>query len=670
MRSTAVPSALGLALLAAGCGPSPTQAESVFAVPESLSQLSEETFLDHPWPSDLRLQNGKARLAGYYNPKSVPIVRQYIEAIDGKLDGFSPAAAGFLRFTNPIDASTLPADPKAGLDPEASVQLIDVDPRSPERGQRKLVSLYFREEAGVYWLPNTLAFMPTPGFPLRPRTQYALVVTDALRSADGSEVRRDPVLSEVLGVTPPTDRTEGARAVFSSALAQVEAAGVAPGSIVHFTAFTTDDPTTELFQVADAVKKSVPAPKADPHAWKFVASKPTYDTYNGVYGPSPNYQAGKLPFSSYGDGGELNIVDGEPEVVDTFSLRFSLSVPKQDACPMPEGGYPIALYAHGTGGDFESYVRDGTARELSQRCIATMGVDQIFHGTRPGAPPPGREGSVEVLFFNVENPVAARTNPRQGAIDEVQRARLFTETHLTVPAAVSVTGGEIAFDAGRLMYFGHSQGGLSGPLFLAADPAARGGVLSGASAIFAIALTEKTKPSPSVKSLVATVFLSLGTDEADEISVFHPAISLAQSIVDVTDTIHYGAFLQASPRPGFAPKSIYMTEGINPDGVGDSYAPPHGIEAHSIAVGLPLQLPGEYPIEETAWGGPQPVNVPVDGLAGNLAGGNASGILAQWPISPGDDGHFVVFDQPKAFDQAAEFLRNLAADPKGKVPAP
>ncbi|WP_437716895.1 hypothetical protein WMF45_11085 [Sorangium sp. So ce448] len=48
-----------------------------------------------------------------------------------------------------------------------------------------------------------------------------------------------------------------------------------------------------------------------------------------------------------------------------------------------------------------------------------------------------------------------------------------------------------------------------------------------------------------------------------EVNQFHPAISLAQSIVDVVDPIHYAARLFAAPRDGVAPKSIYMTESIN-----------------------------------------------------------------------------------------------------------
>ena len=126
-------------------------------------------------------------------------------------------------------------------------------------------------------------------------------------------------------------------------------------------------------------------------------------------------------------------------MASTFDLRFSLSVPNAAVCPAPTGGYPIVLYAHGSGGDYRSYVEDGTAQALAQRCLATMGIDQLFHGTRPGAPQVDDPSLKQFLFFNFGNVEAARTNPRQAAADEMQRARLIRETGLAVPASVSVT---------------------------------------------------------------------------------------------------------------------------------------------------------------------------------------------------------------------------------------
>jgi hypothetical protein len=143
---------------------------------------------------------------------------------------------------------------------------------------------------------------------------------------------------------------------------------------------------------------------------------------------------------------------------------------------------------------------------------------------------------------------------------------------------------------------------------------------------------------------------------------------MAQAIVDATDPIHYAGYIIQHPRPGFAPKSILQTEGVNPDGTGDTYAPPHGLEIHSVALGLPREAPGIHAIVEAPWGNLGDVTVPAGGLQGNLANGQASGVLGQFVPAPNDDGHFVAFDVPAAHAQVGAFCANLAADPKGRVP--
>lgn len=666
--------ALFALLTSAGCTEEPAAAppppsSSIYVAPAALSELDGTSFFDHPWPSDLRLEGSSPRMLGFPNPRAIPILDQYIQAAQGLLDGFSPAAAGFVRFTDPIDVSSLPASPKDGLSPSSSIQLIDIDPASPTRGERRLVTLYFRRDEGVYWPSNTLAFMPTLGFPLRPKTRYAFVATDALRSEAQGVVKASAELRQVLGIDPASAAMEAAKDALAPAVEELSAQGVAKEHIAQLAVFTTNDPTAELFAIRDHVLEHVPAPKLRGPI-ELHREKDDYHEYVGSYGPSPNYQVGKLPFAKFGDGGQFQIKNGAPEVVDYFYQRFSLSVPRAPACPMPAAGYPIVLYAHGTGGDYRSYARDGTALALAKACIASMGVDQIFHGERPGAPVTQADSTISLLFFNVQNMTAARTNGRQGAIDEVQRARLFTETKITIPSGVSADGEEKRFDASKLMFFGHSQGGLNGPLYLAADPSAKGGVLSGSSAVMSITLNEKTKPSPSVAELVRLIFLALNAEEAGEVNEYHPAISLAQSIVDVVDPIHYARYVIDQPREGRPPKSIYMTEGINPDGEGDSYAPPHGIEAHAIAMGLPLQLPAQRPIVESQWGGPAATSVPAGGLAGNLSGGAATGVLAQWPVEEHSDGHFVIFDVPGARAQSTAFLKSLAESAPGTLSPP
>ncbi len=661
---------VGCALSACSSDPAPASgppASSIFVVPASLDALAGPTFFDHPFPSDVRRESdGTARFAGYPNPFEVKLLAEYVNSTKGLFKGFSPVSAIYLRFTAPIDTSTLPADPPATLANDAPVQIVDVDDASPERGKRRLAQLRFQKAEAIYIPSGTLMVMPMIGAPLRPKTKYAVVVTHRVKAEGGAEIAPSDDLAEVIGLRDASDRTRAARDLYGPAVAQLAAAGVQKEDIAHLAVFTTEDPTEETYALADDAMQT-PAPTA--HDFVKKDDNADFAVYEGVYGPTPLYQAGTAPFAKPADGGGLVFDGGKPKQQGSVDLRFALAVPDAQRCPAPADGYPIVLYAHGTGGDYRSFVGDGTARALAQKCLASMGIDQVLHGTRPGAPPeddPNHDSKIELYFFNFENPIAARTHNRQAAVDVVQQARLFTESKAKVPAAVSKTGADIAFDGSRVLFFGHSQGGLNGPLFLAASKLARGGVLSGAGSIFGIALLQKTKPVDIPAALRFLAKLG-GEDESKELDLFHPIITLAQSMIDVADPINYGLHIVREPRAGFAPKSIYQTEGIAPDGTGDTYAPPKGIETLGISIGLPRLAPGVRPIEEAAWAGLADVALPADGLSGNLAGGRATGVLAQFAPPAGRDGHFVVFNVAAAQSQAARFCQSLAQDPVGRV---
>jgi hypothetical protein len=664
----------------AACGSSSSGAssgpQSIFNVPTSLDQLADVTYYDVPWPSDLRKDpDGTIHIAGMYDPAQNPILETYEATAKGLFDGFSPTADGYFRFTDPIDVTTLPADPKASLDPSASVQLIDIDPASPTKGQRHLAQTFWRADDGVYWLHNTLTIGPALGYPLSPKTKYAIVVTSALKPAAGGSFSPASDLSQILGLSALSDRVKSAHDAMAADVAAVVAAGIPANQIVHFTSFTTNDPTADLFAIADNFASQVAAPTIEAGTLKQDTSTTDYDAYQGRYSPSPNYQAGTPPYSQPSDGGNFVFdASGKPVLQNTFDMQFTLVVPNATKCPMPAAGYPIVLYAHGTGGDYTSIITEGNSvgQAVAEQCLASIGINQPFSGDRPGAPSasdPNLEGDEDLLFFNLNNPAAARSNGRQGAVDVMQEARLFTETKITIDAATSKTGAVISFDPTKIIFFGHSEGGVNGPLFLASSNVARGGVLSGTGAMIVVALLEKTEPQPSVAAAVKTLLGLYHPEDAAELNLFHPVINLAQTIVDATDPVNYMGRIIGNPRTGFTSKSIYQTEGVNSDGTGDSYAPPHGIELASVALGLPVQTPVIHPIAEAAFSGLGSITVPAGGLSGNLANGNASGVLGQFNPAPNDDGHFVVFDVPACRLQAATFCKNLAADPKGNVPA-
>jgi hypothetical protein len=648
-----------------------TGTQSMWIVPASLDQLTDVDVYDHPWPSDLRLDpDGSIHLV-MYNPRQLILINDYIAAMKGVIKGFSPTAEAYLRFTGDIDPTTLPTDPVSATQATSSVQLVDVDPSSPEHGKRKLLESFWQQADGVYWLHDTLAVRPALGYPLRPKTHYALVVTNAVKALDGSTITPSADLAEVLGLAPLEARVQAAHDLYAPAVAELANLGISAASIVHLAAFTTNDPTADMFAIADDDRKNVAAPVVDASSWTATDQTSDYAVYEGTY-PSPSYQQGTPPFSN--QGGALNVdPSGKASVVTTFSQQFALVVPNATTCPMPATGYPIVLYAHGTGGNYRSVVDEGNSFGdlMAQHCLASMGINQPFCGNRPGAPPPtdpNLAGDEDLLFINLNNPVAARANSQQGAVDIVHQARLFTDTHVTVPATVSRTGKAIAFDGSKLLFIGHSQGGTNGPLFFAADDQALGGVLSGSGAMITIAMLEKTKPQPSVAQAVKTLLELNNPTDAAELNSFHPAAAMLQTIVDATDPINYARFIVQEPRSGFVPKSVFITEGVNPDGTGDSYAPPHGIELHAVALGVPRETPGVHTIAEAAWGGLGDVTIPAAGLQGNLAGGKATGVLGQFVPAPNDDGHFVAFDVPAAHAQVGAFCQSLAAGAPGTMP--
>ncbi|MGF1468244.1 MAG: hypothetical protein ACFCGT_19150 [Sandaracinaceae bacterium] len=618
----------------------PADATALFVLPRP---TVEPFFYDLPWPTELRrAPSGRVDVTGFPNPLSQPIVTGFVTAINARLDGWGTNAAVYFRFDASIDPSSLPATPEASLAADASVFLLDV-----ESGQRHPVVWHYQDEATQYWAEHTLAVRPVYGLPLAGGRPYVAVVTDRVRTAAGGLLRADEDLAALLsGASSDVVVTE-ARALHQPALDALAGAGVPPAEVRSLAYFVTQDPTADMLRLREWLLASYPAPSADVGAWTLRASAPSYQEVNGRYGPSPIVQAGALPYLA--TGGEIVLdASGAPTVHGEFDPRFSLVLPQT---PMPDDGYPVVIYAHGTDGDYRSVVRTGLAVDLAEAGIATMGVDQIHHGERNAGGDPG------LLFFNVLNPDAARDNVRQSALDVVQQARLLAD--LAVPLGIADRDGRpVVFDANEVYFIGHSQGGLNGPLFLAIDGAARGAVLSASTGVIAPALREKTMPDdPSIPELVVS-FLQLSGDSVEEafetegFVVEHPIPNLLQTWIEAADAVNYASRLGRDRPAALGPLSVVMTEGLL-----DAWSPPLSIEALAGAIGLPVVRPVESVIDALRLRGIDPVTAPVTGNLGGATGG-----LLQYP----DDGHFLIFQNPAARTRVIDFLDSLTEEAPGQ----
>src|SRR5258708_8024153 len=115
---------------------------------------------------------------------------------------------------------------------------------------------------------------------------------------------------------------------------------------------------------------------------------------------------------------------------------MALTVPKG---VMPAGGWPLVVYAHGTGGSFRSHVTEGVAKRLAsvddgaggKVNIAVLGIDQVETGPRRGA----STDSPDNLFYNFANPGAARGNTLQGAADQLSLFAYVTGFDLAATAS-------------------------------------------------------------------------------------------------------------------------------------------------------------------------------------------------------------------------------------------
>ena len=221
--------------------------------------------------------------------------------------------------------------------------------------------------------------------------------------------------------------------------------------------------------------------------------------YEGYYGPSPNYQQGTPPYAQAG--GSFVFSGGKPVLQNTFPQQFCLVVPSATKCPMPASGYPIVLYAHGTGGDYRSVVDEGHSFGdlMAQQCMASMGINQIFSGQRARATParttPTTRATRTCSSSTSTTPWPRGPTAGRAAVDVVQQARLFTDTHVDRARVVSRTPQRDRLRRRACSSSATPRAGSNGPLFLAGDGQARGGVLSGSGAMITVALLEKTPPS-------------------------------------------------------------------------------------------------------------------------------------------------------------------------------
>ncbi len=648
------------------CMDDPGPPKAYFRVPRG---QNDGDFYRLPFPNDIRTKNGHPDLTNHPTPGSGLLgfdpVQRYIDAIQQQ-QGFGTFPTVYLRFSAPMSIDALRAT--------GAVKYVDISPGAP-KGNELGYSFLAEYGRGAYICANWLGVRPAASNVLQPGHTYALYVMKSVVTMTQQPFAQDSDFTAMVASSAPSDPTlAAAYQAYAPFRAYLTANSVDPASVLSAAVFTTSPVTDPIQRIATAVSAAAPPatsgwikcgggqpdPCPDTTGDRACPSTPdpSFDELHALV-TLPIFQQGTAPYLNPSDGG--GIPAGPLTPATTQQVCMALTVPK--GAPMPASGWPVVVYAHGTGGDYRSHINEGGAGWLSSADsgngivnFAVLGIDQVQTGPRRN----GSTQSTETLFFNYANPAAALGNPLQGAADQLSLAKLATSFSLS--ASQSPTGAAISFDPKKVVFWGHSQGATEGGIGVPYTSLYQAAVVSGEGGGLVEALIHKTQPQ-NVAAAVPYVLQDPDPSMPAQLYAldFHPVLSLLQMYIDPADPVNHAANMAATPPMGVTPKHVFQPFGLN-----DTESPPQTEAIYALAG----QLAQVYPDSSVMTPDPDlpspTMPMAPAQISGNLTVGMQMITAAVRQYAPnGYDGHFVVFKNADATKDMTRFLAQVA---QGKVP--
>lgn len=528
-----------------------------------------------PWPDDAYLDD-RGRVAVRDLPTSAdPVYADQLTAALSDVDGFGLRPVVYVRFDGAIDGTTLPADPEASLQPEASVFLLDADTSSPTAFER--IPIDVRYVAASF----ELRLRPAFGRSLVPGRRYAAVVTDRLHGENGepvapaerfASIRDRPILG--------TSLERAARARYNPVLQTLALEGLARRRVVALAVFHVQSARGDL----DAARALLGDQPMEPPVLTLTKAGPELDLLlgsdlrvgavgvqaNGV----PHDQVGflargsiKVPsllaasptqHGAFGRGlaGQL-LIRGEQDVF------FSVWLPRAVKMDTP---LPLVVFAHDLGGERSDAAPLGNV--LAGAGFAVIAADAPFHGLRAGSgdvrsrftgearadgfgDAPGdfagvRDQQGEVVALH---PYYYRDAVRQAAVDTMALLRVIrSEAFAKALAALAPELSGLSLDTGHVGYVGIGLGADVGAIVAPFEPDMSALVLAfgggtGIDGWFA---------SPEQSELAGALLTQLGRPDAvnggDDPPVLWPDVEVFRTVTDRASPFAYSALLRKLPR--------------------------------------------------------------------------------------------------------------------------
>jgi hypothetical protein len=634
-----------------------------FSVPRA---SGNKDFYRLPFPNDIRLRKETADsglLPVHPDLESHPvpgpglvgfdIVDRTLRAIETDNDGWSAYPTVYFRFNAWPDFSSFAITDDAGHVEDYRLHWYDL-----QTGDDNGRSWSASPERGRYICGNWLAVRPSQGAPLTPGHTYAVTMEELVTTSDGTPFGATSDFQAMVGPSQPTDPVLATAWAWYAPLRAFLATH--QKRLINAAVFTVGKVRDRAVHVSSAVA----AATLPPVTWTSCAAgadagsdagagcacgvaDPAFEELHAVI-PMPIFQKGTPPYLDPKDGGDIPAFGVVPGVSRTENVCAALTIPKGKA--MPAGGWPLVVYAHGTGGDFRSHITEGVAallagaKDAPTDGMAVLGIDQVQNGARRG----GSTLSANTLFYNFRNPKAMRDNVLQGAADQLFLARV---------AAAGLDAGTGKKTAGAKVFFwGHSQGATEGSVAGPLANAFGAVVLSGQGASLLDSLVTKTQPE-NIAGALPIALLDPDTNGSLWWGGLNPVLSLVQTLGDPSDPLNFASGMASSPIiGGVTAHHVFQVYGQN-----DSYSPDVTEATYALAAGLAVATHDTSVTTPAPIGGTPETATP---LSGNISS-SITAAMREYAPAAGKDGHFVAFDNATAREDIARFLAQAAA---GKVP--
>ena len=550
-----------------------------------------------PFPNDFYLnQDSEGRsvqISGQpWIEEQGPFVKRFFQDLTA-LDGWGITAGILMSFEEAL--LTLPSG-KATQEAGTPIQLLRLD-EVKEGDQLDQEAVYPRHvPVELRWVEEGKTVIFEPMLPLRPKTQYGLIVKNQWTPVLESDQESDSPInclhsysSRSLLFDSEGDLTsfnaheseELARQTRQGYQILLERSGWNLEQVGAAVVFTTQDALSTSVAIAEKIKTLE-------YQWNDDAECEESGTYRKC----------TRSFSAYDFRTEGFVQNDEPQ--SQFDLIVTSWYPKHRADPLP-----TLLFGHGIGGDVENIY--GVRKQFKDEPITLVAVDAQYHGQHPTNQNPNP--LLQVLdFFALDqaeqtlNALTARDNFRHSTYDKLQLIQLLHQDG-------DLDGdGVDDVDVEYLGYYGLSLGGIMGVELLALESRLKLGVLAVPGARLVSVLTD---------GAMLEMFLPLIYNLVGGQNIFDRFTPLAQVLIDAADPGTYAPYILTHPQYRQNAPHLLMQMSINDEVVPN---PSNRMLARSLQIPLVRKVHQDIdflPLVDT------PVSL-------NLEGGNSTAGLFQY----------------------------------------